>query len=73
MTTEIEMAKLIYSAIASLDGYVEDSQGKFGGGGPKGQRLDARVFAGGGRRGGREAAREGGLLWLLRFAVAGWR
>ena len=24
------MAKLIYSAIASLDGYVEDSQGKFG-------------------------------------------
>jgi dihydrofolate reductase len=30
MTTEVEMAKLIYSAIASLDGYVEDSQGKFG-------------------------------------------
>jgi dihydrofolate reductase len=26
---EIEMAKLIYSAIASLDGYVEDEQGKF--------------------------------------------
>ena len=23
------MAKLIYSAIASLDGYVEDKQGKF--------------------------------------------
>src|SRR5580700_1965635 len=29
-TTEVEMAKLVYSAIASLDGYVEDSQGKFG-------------------------------------------
>jgi dihydrofolate reductase len=26
---EVEMAKLIYSAIASLDGYVEDEQGKF--------------------------------------------
>jgi hypothetical protein len=25
----VEMAKLIYSAIASLDGYVEDVQGKF--------------------------------------------
>jgi hypothetical protein len=25
----VEMAKLIYSAIASLDGYVEDAQGKF--------------------------------------------
>ena len=29
MTMEVEMAKLIYSAIASLDGYVEDEQGKF--------------------------------------------
>jgi dihydrofolate reductase len=29
MTTEDEMAKLIYSAIASLDGYVEDENGKF--------------------------------------------
>jgi dihydrofolate reductase len=29
MTTEVEMAKLIYAAIASLDGYVEDSRGKF--------------------------------------------
>src|ERR1700744_6540961 len=26
---EASMAKLIYSAIASLDGYVEDAQGKF--------------------------------------------
>jgi dihydrofolate reductase len=26
---EVEMAKLIYSPIASLDGYVEDEQGKF--------------------------------------------
>ena len=29
MTMEVEMAKLIYSAIASLDGYVEDEQGEF--------------------------------------------
>jgi len=29
MTMEVEMARLIYSAIASLDGYVEDEQGKF--------------------------------------------
>jgi dihydrofolate reductase len=26
---EVDMAKLIYAAIASLDGYVEDEQGKF--------------------------------------------
>jgi dihydrofolate reductase len=26
----VEMVKLIYSAIASLDGYVEDAEGKFG-------------------------------------------
>jgi dihydrofolate reductase len=29
MTMEVQMAKLIYSAIASLDGYVEDEHGKF--------------------------------------------
>ena len=29
MTMEVDMARLIYSAIASLDGYVEDKQGKF--------------------------------------------
>jgi dihydrofolate reductase len=29
MTVEVDMAKLIYSAIASLDGYVEDKQGRF--------------------------------------------
>jgi dihydrofolate reductase len=29
MKMEVDMAKLIYSAIASLDGYVEDEQGKF--------------------------------------------
>jgi dihydrofolate reductase len=29
MTAEVDMAKLIYSAIASLDGYVEDKQGGF--------------------------------------------
>jgi len=29
MTMEVEMARLIYLAIASLDGYVEDDQGKF--------------------------------------------
>jgi dihydrofolate reductase len=29
MTMEVDMAKLIYSVIASLDGYVEDEQGKF--------------------------------------------
>jgi dihydrofolate reductase len=29
MTAEVDMAKLIYSAIASLDGYVEDKQGSF--------------------------------------------
>jgi dihydrofolate reductase len=40
MTTEVEMAKLIYSAIASLDGYVEDSQGEFGWAAP-----DDEVFA----------------------------
>src|SRR6185312_15268862 len=28
-TAEVDMAKLIYSAIASLDGYVEDEQGGF--------------------------------------------
>jgi dihydrofolate reductase len=28
-TMEVEMAKLIYSALASLDGYVEDKQGNF--------------------------------------------
>jgi dihydrofolate reductase len=33
-TTEVQMANLIYSAIASLDGYVEDRQGKFGWGAP---------------------------------------
>jgi hypothetical protein len=34
------MAKLIYSAIASLDGYVEDEQGEFGWAAP-----DDEVFA----------------------------
>jgi dihydrofolate reductase len=34
MTAEVDMAKLIYSAIASLDGYVEDKQGKFDWGAP---------------------------------------
>jgi dihydrofolate reductase len=34
MTMEVDMAKLIYSAIASLDGYVEDKQGKFDWGAP---------------------------------------
>jgi dihydrofolate reductase len=29
MTAEVDVAKLIYSAIASLDGYIEDKQGKF--------------------------------------------
>jgi len=29
MTAEVDVARLIYSAIASLDGYVEDEQGKF--------------------------------------------
>jgi dihydrofolate reductase len=29
-TTEERMAKLIYSAITSLDGYIEDADGKFG-------------------------------------------
>jgi hypothetical protein len=29
MTMEVGMAKLIYSAIASLDGYIEDEHGKF--------------------------------------------
>jgi len=29
MTMGVEMARLIYSPIASLDGYVEDEQGKF--------------------------------------------
>jgi dihydrofolate reductase len=29
ITAEADVAKLIYSAIASLDGYVEDEQGKF--------------------------------------------
>jgi dihydrofolate reductase len=29
MTAEVYMAKLIYSALASLDGYVEDKQGRF--------------------------------------------
>jgi dihydrofolate reductase len=28
-TAEVDMAKLIYSAIASVDGYVEDKEGKF--------------------------------------------
>jgi dihydrofolate reductase len=34
MTAEVDMAKLIYSTIASLDGYVEDEQGKFDWGTP---------------------------------------
>jgi dihydrofolate reductase len=34
MTAEVDMAKLIYSAIASLDEYVEDKQGKFDWGAP---------------------------------------
>jgi hypothetical protein len=29
-TTEDRMAKLIYSAIMSLDGYIEDADGTFG-------------------------------------------
>jgi dihydrofolate reductase len=29
MTMEVDMTRLIYSAIASLDGYVEDEQGNF--------------------------------------------
>jgi dihydrofolate reductase len=33
----IEMAKLIYSAIASLDGYVEDAEGKFDWAAPDGE------------------------------------
>jgi dihydrofolate reductase len=40
VTEEVAMAKLIYSAIASLDGYVEDKQGKFAWGAP-----DAEVHA----------------------------
>lgn len=40
MTAEVDMAKLIYSAIASLDGYVEDKQGKIDWGAP-----DDEVFA----------------------------
>jgi dihydrofolate reductase len=34
MIAEVDMAKLIYSAIASLDEYVEDKQGKIGWGAP---------------------------------------
>jgi dihydrofolate reductase len=40
MTAEVAMAKLIYSAIASLDGYIEDKQGKFDWAAP-----DDEVFA----------------------------
>src|SRR5271165_1895342 len=40
MRAEVDMAKLIYSAIASLDGYVEDKQGNFDWGAP-----DDEVFA----------------------------
>ena len=40
MTAEVDMAKLIYSAIASLDGCVEDKQGKFDWAAP-----DDEVFA----------------------------
>jgi len=40
MTAEVDMAKLIYSAITSLDGYVEDKQGKFDWAAP-----DDEVFA----------------------------
>jgi dihydrofolate reductase len=39
-TAEVGMAKLIYSAIASLDGYVEDEQGNFDWAAP-----DEEVFA----------------------------
>jgi dihydrofolate reductase len=40
MTAEVDVAKLIYSAIASLDGYIEDKQGKFDWAAP-----DDEVFA----------------------------
>jgi dihydrofolate reductase len=39
-TREVDVARLIYSAIASLDGYVEDKQGKFDWAAP-----DDEVFA----------------------------
>jgi dihydrofolate reductase len=34
MTVEVDVAKLIYAAIASADGYVEDKEGTFGWGAP---------------------------------------
>jgi dihydrofolate reductase len=40
MPAEVDVAKLIYSAIASLDGYIEDKQGKFDWAAP-----DDEVFA----------------------------
>jgi dihydrofolate reductase len=40
MTAEVAMAKLIYSALTSLDGYIEDKQGKFDWAAP-----DDEVFA----------------------------
>ena len=40
MTAEVDMAKLIYSAIMSLDGYVADEEGKFDWAAP-----DDEVFA----------------------------
>lgn len=39
MTAEVDVAKVIYSAIASLDGCVEDKQGKFGWGAPDDEVL----------------------------------
>jgi hypothetical protein len=37
------MAKLIYGMIQSLDGYVEDENGKFGGGAPEDESVHAYV------------------------------
>jgi dihydrofolate reductase len=39
MTAEVDVAKLIYSAIASLDEYVEDKQGRFDWGAPDDEVL----------------------------------
>jgi dihydrofolate reductase len=39
MTAEVDVAKLIYSAIASLDEYVEDKQGRFDWGEPDDEVL----------------------------------
>ncbi len=66
------MAKLIYSAIASLDGYVEDSQGKFGWAAPD-DEVHAFVNPDHGPREGRSWTRPGSPTVRRPRVLPHWR